>query len=41
MAAERQSLIENPFVKGAVVFVGALIVFGLSLGFIRKLLALA
>jgi hypothetical protein len=41
MSAESQSFIENPFVKGGLSFFGVLIAAGISIGFIKEVLALA
>jgi len=40
MSKERPSLLENPFVRGGIVFVGVLIIAGVSIGLINEVLAL-
>jgi hypothetical protein len=39
MAAERPKLIERPFIKGGLIFVGALVVVGVSIQTINYALA--
>jgi len=41
MPAERKSFIENPFVKGELVFIGVLVAAGISIAVINQAFAMA